>query len=282
MSVVLALVACSGPTSGDVEPGDDDDDDDTVVDTEATGTTGETGAPITETGITGEPGVAGVVVGPDGEPISGLQILCCNVATCYVDDSAGDGSFWFPLTYEGDPIEIAMKTHEDLYLTPRHGAALEPVVFTGQHIDVGTLWVPDLPSGVRVGDPEDDPQTLRVGDGLELTVNRADLVPDLGVFLYDIAARRLPAEHVPPYPELGDETVWAVFAIHPFATTSASPIAIEVPCDLPAGTVVHVRAPDHLDGTMSAPATARCDGAVLTTDPGQGVTKLTHLVFSVP
>jgi hypothetical protein len=276
--VFLLVVACSGTTSGDRVSGDDDDD--VTVATDTPGQTTETGAP-TDTGTvaTGGPGALGVVVDGSGVPLADYRVLACNAATCFTKESEDDGSFVFDFA---TPMRVAVKTHEDLYTTPRMGAALEPINVTDRTVELGTLWVPDLPAGVRVGDADTDPQDLAVGDGLELTLNRADLVPDFGVFLYDIAARQLPAAHVPIYEDLGVEEVIAVYAVHPFATGSTSPIGIRVPCTLPAGTEVYFRHIDEIDGTFSAPAVGRCDGSHATTDPGEGVLRLTHLVITAP
>jgi hypothetical protein len=120
-----------------------------------------------------------------------------------------------------------------------------------------------------------------------------DLTPDLGVFLYDMAARRLPDAYIPTTYLGLDEPVEAVYVIHPFATKSASPVAVKVPSTLPAGTLVHLRTPSHLDGRFSkvvdgsilpddTPVVAHADGSFITTDPGQGITLLTHIVITKP
>src|SRR5687768_13996256 len=114
----LALVACSGPPPGGSGPGDDDD-----TSAVPPGGTGETGAPG-ETGLPGAPGVRGVVIDAAGAPLADFAVLCCNASNCFTDESDDDGSFHFDVDA---PVHIAVKTHEDLYTSPRLGAALEPI-----------------------------------------------------------------------------------------------------------------------------------------------------------
>lgn len=225
------------------------------------------------------PGVCGILLDPAGEPLGDYDVLCCMSTTCFKGETEDDGFFYF----EVEPIEfVAIKTHEELFEAPRWAAALVPAsIDTPQAIDVGNVYIPDLPAGVEIGDESEDPQTLAVGDGLELTLNSADLDPDLGVFLFDIAARRIPDEYVPDYPTL-DETVEAVYAIHPFATASSSPIAVKAPSTLPAGTLVNVWTVSHLTGQLTGPVVGHTDGQFVTTDPGLGITLLTHIVVSAP
>ncbi|MEZ4238896.1 MAG: hypothetical protein R3F59_22650 [Myxococcota bacterium] len=264
-ALACVVAACSGsdPTKG-------------TADTSATTTAGsDTATGDTTTVDPGEPSVAGVLVDPAGQPLGLTDVLCCTAATCFTAETDTDGAFAFPLA-PGD--EIAVKTHPDLYVQPRWTSALVPGVVGDGQLEVGEVYVPDLPAGVAL---EDGLQTLEPGDGLELTLTKADLTPELGTFLYDVAARRLPEERIPPYPGLG-EAVVGVWALHPFATESASPVAVAVPVDLPDGAEVHVRAVSHLDGTLSAPAVAHVADGVARTDAGQGVTLLTHLVVSTP
>jgi hypothetical protein len=197
--------------------------------------------------------------------------------TCLYGESQADGRFMFEIE---PPASVALKTHEDLTRTPRWAAALEPVrVVGGSWVDAGALYVPELPEGAVLGPETDDPQTLAAGDGLELTLRRADLEPPLGEFLFDIAARRVPAEYVPDYPDLEEEVI-AVYALHPFAAESASPITIRAPTDLPDGTPVSFRTISEIDGSFSAPAPGLASGGALTTNAGAGITRLTYLVVS--
>jgi hypothetical protein len=148
-------------------------------------------------------------------------------------------------------------------------------------VDVGTLYVPDLPAGAVLGPASDDPQILAVGDGLELTVNSADITPGIGEFLYDVAARRLPSQHVPTYPDLDPADVIAVYAMHPFAARSASPIAVRVPVDVPDGTAVEFRTLDELDCEFLDVVPGQVVDGHATSDPGTGIMRLTYLVLSM-
>lgn len=245
---------------------------------------GETGTPPpaddTSTPSAGTYGIVGTLVGPDGAPLPGMEVLCCTTTTCTKSEADDDGSFAFT----SEPgTELAIKTHPQLYQAPRWAAALAPAVADPSGgATLGTLYVPDLPTGVPFGDPDDDPQQLEPGDGLQLTLSVSALAPEPGTTLYDLAARRLPEGRAPEYPALDGETVVAVYALHPFATTSTSPIAVQAPVDLPAGTEVRFRTVSHLDGTLSEPVAGTSDGAVATTTPGDGITLLTHLVISTP
>ena len=259
-------------TDTDADPDTSDTDD---TDTDPTGTDTDTDLPIEP----GEPGVTGILLGPDGVALSGHDVLICFPGQCVFAVSGQDGSFGLALE-PGTPV--AVKTHEDINADPIWGAALEPAIVGDGTLDLGNVHIPDMPEPVELGPESADPQTLAVGDGLTMTFNRADLDAEIGVFLYDVAARRIPAEHVPPYPHLHGEAVEAVYAIHPFATESSSPVAFELPSALPAGTLVHLRSIGILDGTFSAPAIGHADGTKVTTDPGEGLDFLTYVVVSVP
>jgi hypothetical protein len=265
-----ALLSCSSP------------DDPMVADTgSSTSTRGGETSPDTTMGVpTGPAGIDGVLIDAAGQPIGEFQVLGCLIDTCYFGESALDGTFSFDIE---PPAEVALKTHAVITQTPRLAAALEPIrIIDDTRIQAGTLYVPELPPGATLDPMIEGGQTLSVGDELELTVRHADLTPPPGVFLNDLAARRIPAEHVPPYPDLGGEEVVAVYVLHPFETTSASPIAVRAPADLPAGTTVRLRTIHHLDGIFSEPVSGTADGTVVTTDPGVGITLLTYLVISVP
>lgn len=224
-------------------------------------------------------GIVGVLVDASEQPIPDEDVLGCLATTCYFGKTAADGSFSFIIE---PPAEVALKTHPDPARTPRWAAALEPIRLEGDEIvDAGTVYVPELPAGAVLDTTTDEPQTLAVGDGLELTVRQGDLRAPPGTFLYDLAARRLPAAHVPPYPELGDREVAAVYALHPFETTSGSPIGVRAPVDLPDGTAVELWTIDHLDGTFSAPVPGHVEGGLAVSDAGVGISRLTHLVISL-
>jgi hypothetical protein len=224
------------------------------------------------------PGIVGVLVDANEQPIGDEDVLGCLATTCYFGKTAADGSFAFIIE---PPAEVALKTHPDPARTPRWAAALEPILLDDDElVDAGTVYVPELPAGAVLDTETDAPQTLAVGDELELTVRQGDLQPPPGVFLYDLAARRIPAAHVPPYPELGDRDVVAVYALHPFETTSTSPMGVRAPLDLPEGTAVTLWTIDHLDGTFSEPVPGHVSGGAVVTDPGLGISRLTHLVIS--
>jgi hypothetical protein len=219
-----------------------------------------------------------VLIGPDEQPLLDVQVLACQATTCLFGDSGSDGRFEFAVV---PPANVALKTHTVLAQNPRLAAALEPVaVVDDTLVDVGTVYVPDLPAGSVIGPETEDPQTLQAGDELELTVNRADLTAPLGEFLFDVAARRLPEQHIPPYPELGGEQVVAVYAMHPFGGTSASPIGVRAPADLPDGTSVKFRTISEIDGTFSEPVTGQVDAGYAATGPGVGITRITYLVIT--
>ncbi|MEK6609044.1 MAG: hypothetical protein AABZ30_15405 [Myxococcota bacterium] len=224
------------------------------------------------------PGLGGLLIDPDGEPLPYTAVLACMDWTCFYDDSDEDGCF----SFEIEPTErVALKTHADLEATPRRAAALEPIAITDDAmIDVGTLYVPDLPGGTVLGPASDDPQTVDAGDGLMLTLSRADIRVLLGEFLWDVAARALPSERIPPYPDLGEEQVVAVYALHPFGARSDSPMAVRAPSDLPADTPVWFRTVSRIDGTFSDPVAGLADGTEVATDPDLGITALTYLVIS--
>lgn len=223
------------------------------------------------------PGLTGSLVDEAGEPLPENMVLACMATTCLFGDSDADGHFFFAIE---PTAEVALKTLENLSVSPRLAAALRPVRITNDEIvDVGLLHVPRLPAGVAFKPAAEDPQTLAAGDGLELTLSRADMKPRLGDALVDVAARAIPQERFPPL-ELGGEQVIAIYAIHPFAATSTSPIGIAAPSTLAAGTVVKFRAISEIDGRLSEPVLGKADGAVVTTDAGEGIHELTWLVIS--
>jgi hypothetical protein len=281
--VLFSVVACTGtPGTSDDQSHVDDPTDGT--DTDLPGDTDDTDTDdtdVTAGDCDGDvPGICGVLLDPEGVPLAHHDILCCMTETCFKGETGADGSFFF----EVEPVRtVALKTHEELFEAPRWAAALVPGdIATPTPVDVGFVYIPDLPAGVELGEEEDDPQTLAVGDGLELTLNVADLDPDLGVFLHDIAAREIPEQYIPEYPGLFADEVEAVYAIHPFATASLSPVPVKAPSDLPPGTLVHFWEVSHLTGQLQGPIVGHADGQFVTTDSGLGIDLLTHLVISVP
>jgi len=224
------------------------------------------------------PGLAGTLADEAGEPLRFEMVLACMATVCLFGGSEGDGRFAFPIE---PPAEVALKTLPDLSTTPRRAAALCPVrIVDDALVTVGTLHVPSLPQGMAIGPASADPQILMAGDDLELTLRRADMTPRLGDVLVDVAARLVPPAQVCPQLDLGDEEIVAVYALHPFAAVSASPIGVRAPSDLPAGTEVNFRTISEIDGHLSDPAPGRATGTVVETDPSAGITELTWLVIS--
>lgn len=228
--------------------------------------------------VPGGPGLAGMLVSAAGAPMANRDVLACMATTCLFGKSGPDGRFSFSIA---PPAEVALKTHPDLAATPRLAAALEPIRITGGAlVDAGTLYTPELPQGTQLGPISADPQTLAAGDGLELTLRRADLTPALGDFLFDVAARKLPADRIPTYPELAGRTIVAVYALHPFAAKSSSPIGLRAPATLADGTVVDFYAVSEIDGRLSPPAAGQASGGFVRTDAGAGISALTYVVIA--
>lgn len=224
------------------------------------------------------PGLTGVLETEAGEALADTTVMACMLTTCLFSETSQDGRFTFAIEA---PAEVAFKTHSDLARMPRLGATLHPVRVLGDAIvDLESVYVPSLPVGVRLGPARDDPQTLLVGDELELILNRGDLVPSLGEVLIDVAARLIPNARAPRLPDLGAEQVVAMYALHPFAAKSHSPIAVRAPASLPSGTRVSFRTISEIDGTLSAPVQGTANGSVVSTDPGAGILALTWLVIS--
>ncbi|WP_152629936.1 hypothetical protein [Haliangium ochraceum] len=224
------------------------------------------------------PGVSGVLRDDSGQPLGGAQILGCMATVCLFGQTEADGRFLFEVD---PPAEIAIKTPEVLNRSPRRGATLCPVRLDDTAlVDVGSVFVPTLPEGVPFGPASGDPQTLDAGDELTLTLRRGDLSPRIGDVLVDLAARRIPAAHIPALPELGGEEVLAVYAMHPFGAHSSSPIAVSVASSLPAGTPVKFRSISEIDGRLSEVALGQATGTALETDPDAGIHELSWLVVS--
>jgi hypothetical protein len=225
------------------------------------------------------PGLRGRLIDADGQPLAGVEVLACQATTCFYADSDAEGRFSFEIE---PPADIALKTHANLASVPRRAAALVPVdIVDDSLVDVGDVYVPSLPAGVVLGEPSVEFDTYAVGDGLELSLRSADLEPNLGEFLYDLAAVRLPDEHVPEYGEIDGEQVLAVYVLHPFAATCGTPVGVRVPVDAPDGTQVQLRTLSHLDGNVEEMVEAVVEGGYAVTGPDEGITKLTHLIVSM-
>jgi hypothetical protein len=227
-----------------------------------------------------ESGVAGVLKDEAGRPLARAKVLACMTKVCLVGETGRDGRFSFSID---PPADIVIKTEPDVAALPRRGAAMRPVALADRRmIDIGAVYVPSLPAGRPFGPGIEEPLTVAAGDGLQLTLSRKALKPRPGDVIMEIAARRLPAARVPKYPALGAEEVIAVYAVHPFAATSAAPIAVRAPGALPDGTPITFRTIDEIDGTFSAPVPGRASGGYLVTEPGAGILELTYIVISRP
>lgn len=225
------------------------------------------------------PGLRGRLVGADGQPIVGVEVLACQATTCFYGDTDHEGRFSFEID---PPADVALKTHANLASVPRRGAALVPVdIVDDELIDLGDVYVPSLPQGVVLGEPTMQLETYAVGDGLELSLRSADLMPNLGEFLYDLAAVRLPDEYVPHYAELDGAQVLAVYALHPFAATCGTPVGVRVPVDVPDGTRLRLHTLSHLDGNVVEVVEAVVQGGYAQTGPDEGIMWLTHLIVSM-
>ncbi|MFV8749169.1 hypothetical protein ACNOYE_01315 [Nannocystaceae bacterium ST9] len=225
-----------------------------------------------------EPGLRGQLIDANEQPLAGVQVLACQATTCLYARSDGEGRFEFAID---PPADVALKTHAALAETPRRAAALVPVDLVDDAlVELGRVYVPELPAGVVLGPASEDPQSLAIGDGLQLTLRSADLTPSAGEFLYDVAAVRVPSEHVPAYPELEGAELIAVHALHPFAATSSSPIGVRLACDLPEGSAVELRTINELDGNFAELVPGVVEGGFVTSEPGTGITRLTYLVVS--
>lgn len=249
--LVLMLAACGGGREGDGEDAGED----------------------------AGPGLRGRLVDANEQPLSGVQVLACQATTCFYGESDADGRFSFVIE---PPADVALKTSANLAAVPRMAAALVPVDITDAAlVELGDVHVPELPDGVVLGPPSDELQTYVVGDGLELSLRSADLTPSIGEFLHDVAACWIPPEHVPPYHELEGAQVLAVYALHPFAATSASTIGVRVPVDAPDGTQVELRTLSHLDGDVAEVVAAVVEDGHAVTAPDTGITRLTYLIVSM-
>jgi len=222
-------------------------------------------------------GLAGALRSEAGQPLASTQILACMATTCLFGMTQSDGRFTFAVD---PPASIALKTLENLSASPRRGAALCPIHLDGDTLEVGELYVPDLPAGAAIGPSTRDPQTLDAGDGLQVTLRRGDLMPNLGDVITDLAARRVPSDRVCRFLTIPGEEVVAVYALHPFAARSRSPMAVRLESSLPAGTSVSLRTVSEIDGHLSQPVAATADGGAIVTDPGAGIGELTWLIVS--
>ncbi len=223
--------------------------------------------------------LTGVLRNETGQPLAYSDVQACTTIVCLFGESGPDGRFRFELPV--GPAQFVIKTPEDVSTTPRRAAALSPVRVSGRsYIAAGSVDVPVLPDALALRSAGGDRQTVEAGDGLELTISLSDLVAPAGKVLVGVAARRIPAAQVPSYDLPGDETIVAVYALHPFAATSRSPMGVNVPSGLPSGTPVRFRTIREIDGSFSEPAPGRATGTHVATDRSAGITELTHVVIT--
>jgi hypothetical protein len=226
----------------------------------------------------GGSGVTGVLRDEAGRSLAGARVLACMTKVCLIGETDARGKFTFHI----DPAaDIVIKTDEDLSARPRRGAAMLPVrLADSRMVDVGPVYVPTLPAGQPFGPGAADGTPIEIGDGLQLTLDRRALKAPPGHAILDVAARRLPASRVPAYAPLARERVVDVYALHPFAASSAAPIAVRAPSRLPPGTRVKFWTIDEIDGTFSTPVPGTATGTYVATDAAAGITRLTYLVIS--
>jgi hypothetical protein len=222
--------------------------------------------------------LSGILRTEEGHTLAHTEVLACSSTVCFFAESGSNGRFRFDLP--ASPASYVIKTVEEVSMSPRRAAALVPIRLSGRAaLDVGPVYVPSLPELTAVL-PGQDPQTLRPGDGLELTLSRMDLQVAPGKVLLGVAARRIPLDQAPAYRLPAHETVVAVFAVYPLGATSRSPIPVRAPSTLAKGTPVRFRSVDDIDGTLSAPVPGRATGTHVVTDGSAGITRLTHVVIT--
>ena len=225
------------------------------------------------------PGLHGTVVDESGKPLGDHSVTLCSASVCQFTTSGPTGRFVFPVPATG--TQFLLKTQEDFASMPARGSAILPVHLSGEErLDLGELFVPALPTIVPLGPTADDPQTLQVGDGLELTLRRADLLGPLGGRDDIVAARALPLERATALAKLGVPEPIGAFALSPHGMTSSSKMRVRLPTTLAAGTQVKLYTIGDLDGALSAPIVAVSDGSKLATAAGEGITELTWLILS--
>lgn len=276
LSLAAVVAACGGGGGGG---GDDDDGDGDRIDGGADGDDGGGGGADAGVELPDGPGLAGFLRLTDGTLLDDEQVLACEETTCQFGETDDDGFFFFEIDVGTD---IALKTAPKPNADPPRGAALCPVDIEDEAtVYARTLYVPLMPEdGQDFESADQDPQTMDMGDGLVLTLNRGDLTPRVGDTLVDASARAMAPEERCPQLVLPGEEIIAVYALHPFGATSSSPVAVRAPSDLPADTEVFFRTIDEIEGNFSAPVPGTADGELVETDPGEGIAELSWLVIS--
>jgi hypothetical protein len=235
-------------------------------------------APAAQTGGDGVI-VTGTLKTEGGQALPYAEVQACSARQCLYGESDAHGRFRFELPAR--PGAFVIKTPEDVAAHPPRGAALAPVWRTQARrvLDVGTVHVPQL------GDLRPLPHAaaaLRVeaGDGLELTIVRDDLAPPPGKSIAALSARQLSPSQIPAYELPRGETVVAVYVLHPFGATSRSVMGVRARASLTAGIPVRFRTIREIDGTFSDPVPGRATGTHVATEPGRGISELTHIVVT--
>ena len=222
------------------------------------------------------PGLTGALVDESGVALPFRTVMACTYEVCFYSDTKRDGRFTFLLD---EPISGVIKTEEDLRSTPRRSSPMVPIsVAANEFLDVGDVVAPSLAEGAPVDPNVSEAQTVDAGDGLFLTVTPAEIEMAPGRVLEAIAARRLPGHAIPAYASMAGGPVIAVYALHPFAAKSSTPMAVRIAAELPAGTRVWLRVIDEIDGTFSDPVPAVVRDGTIATSAGHGITSFTHLV----
>jgi hypothetical protein len=226
-----------------------------------------------------DPVLTGVLKDESGRPLAHADVQACSATICLYGETAADGRFRFELPRRAAPF--VLKTPEDLSATPRRAAMLAPAPLPSRGaLDLRSVYVPTLPAGRALRTDDDGVQRVEAGDGLELQVRYRELVPPPGKAVVGIAARRMPSAHIPRYVLPAGEQVVAVYALHPFGTTSRVPVAVAATAALTPGTPVRFRTIREIDGTFSAPIAGRVSATRIETDATGGIVELTHLVIT--
>lgn len=222
--------------------------------------------------------LTGRLVDAAGAPVADARVLACSAGYCQDAVTRSDGRFTFALKR---PVTVALKADGVVAGPGRRAAALWPGVAAGHApVEVGDLIAPDLPPPVRLPARGEPARALTLGDGLTVTLDRDALRAPVHTFLYEGAARRLGPDRHPSFTEALGEVVDAVYVVEPFGTTSAAPIPVSAPSDLPEGRRVHFRTFSAVDGAPSAPVPGRVEAGRARTDPGQGIGELGYLVIA--
>ena len=231
------------------------------------------------TGAGPDPVVTGVLEDEAGGALAHTDVQACSEKVCLYSETDAGGRFRFELPRRAAPF--VLKTLEDPSARPPRAAALAPILVAGSpSLEMGSVLVAHLPVGRPVRPGSGARLDVEAGDGLRLTLVPRDLAPPPGRTLTTIAARRIPLDRGPRYELPHGETVMAVYALHPFGTISRSPIAVQAPAGLPAGTRVVFRTMREIDGTFSPPVPGAVAGAHVATHASRGITELTHLVIT--